>query len=363
MPIGTNAVSVKNMPTEPYVIDDAMWQQTAKKNILQVNVPQVALGSPMPFALPQVGIVGKLQIKFDGTLVVATAAAETSDRWPYGLIDTFSMNVNNGLTTFGVIGEDLRVRQDISFPAYSENVDVFPGNVGAANSIAVGSYPISLQWEVPVATELVTLTGGLYAGTPSTTISVIPTPSALANLFTSGTVANATLTGTWTCTETMFVPAYDSQNRVIVPSGIAQMHGMTSVDLGLTQTGQSPQQLVRGSGRLQRLFLAYRGSPTQRLSAAPNAAADVQVTALALSYGGNQQPYTWAPASDLLRQNNEDYGFEPPYDYLVFDTLKQDPIRDSVIYAGLTELKTLSTINSAVTLSGGTVHLVQEDIW
>ncbi|MHB1519312.1 MAG: hypothetical protein ACYCVN_12390 [Acidimicrobiales bacterium] len=361
MPLGVSAQSVLNMPAEPYVVDDVLWQQTAKKNVLQVNVPQVALGSAMPFPLPQVGLAAKLQIKFNGTLVVTTADPGATDRWPYGLIDTLALNVNNGLTTFGVLGEDLRVRQDISFPAYTENVDVFPGAVGGGSAIAVGTYPLDLQWEVPIATELVTLTGALYAGTPSTTIMCIPTPAALAKLF--GTPANAAITGTWTCTETLFVPAYDSQGRVIVPSGIAQMHGMTSVDLNLTQTGQSPSQLVRGSGRMQRLFMAYRASPTQRLSTAPNAAADVSVNALALSYGGNQQPYTWNPASDLLRQNNEDYGFEPPYDYVVLDTLKQDPIRDAIIYAGLTELKVLQTIDSAVVLAGGSSHLVQEDLW
>lgn len=363
MPLGTTASSVTNLPSTPYVIDDALWQQTAKKNVLQVGVPQVALGSPMPFALPQVGIAAKLQIKFDGTLTSAAGTAVTSDRWPYGLIDTLALNVNNALTTFGVLGEDLRVRQDIAFPAYTEDVDVFPGTVGGGNTIPVGAHPISLQWEVPIATELVTLTGGLYAGTPSTTIRVIPTPAALAQLFTSATVGDATLTGTWTCTETLFEPAYDSKGNIIVPSGISQMHGMTSVDLGLTQTGQSPVQLVRGTGRLQRLFMAFRGSPTQRLSAAPNAAADISVSALTLSYGGNQQPYSWNPASDLLRQNNEDYGFQAPYDYLVLDTLKQDPIRDAIIYSGLTELKILATINGAVSLAGGDSHIVQEDIW
>lgn len=363
MPLGTTAQSVKNLPAEPYVIDDAQWQHTAKKNILQVNVPPVSLGSPMPFALPQVGIAAKLQIKFDGSLVVAGASAVTSDRWPYGICDTLALTVNNGLNTFGVEGEDLRVRQDIAFPAYTENVDQFPGTVAGGDTVVIGAYPISLQWEVPIATELVTLTGGLYAGTPSTTIRCIPTPAALAKLFTAGTVANATLTGVWSCTETLFEPAYDAKGRIVVPSGITQMHGMTSVDLGLTQTGVSPVQLVRGSGRLQRLFASFRASPILRLAAAPNAASTIKLTSLALSYGGNQVPYSWNPAADLVRQNNEDYGFQPPYDYLVLDTLKQDPIRDAIIYSGLTELKVLVGVGTGVTFTGGTSHIVQEDIW
>lgn len=374
MPLGVAAASVKNLPTEPYVIDDALWQQTAKKNVLQVNVPS----GGGRFQLPQTGIVGKLQIKFDGQLVVATAATAVTDRYPYGLLDTFSMNVNNGLTTFGVIGEDLHVRQDAAFPAYNESIDVYPGSQTntappgpqfnqpylpepSAFSIATGTYDISLQWEVPVATELVTLTGGLYAQTPSTAIVGIIGQAALSELF--GTPANCTLTGSWSVTETMFVPAYDSQGRIVVPSGIASMHGMTSVDLGLTQTGQVPFELVRGAGQMQRLFLALRSTPTQRLSAAPNAAADVSLTSVALSYGGNQVPYNWAPAADLLRQNNEDYGWALPYDYLCLDFVKQDPIRDAVIYAGLTELKALVGVSSSVSPSGGTAHLVQEDLW
>lgn len=373
MPLGVQAASVKNLPTEPFVIDDELWQTTAKKNVLQVNVP-VNGGR---FQLPQTGIVGKLQIKFDGTLVVATAATTVTDRYPYGLIDTFTLNVNNGLTTFGVIGEDLHVRQNAAFPAYIDNIDVYPGAQTevappgpqfndpfvpvAGQSIAVGTYDVNLQWEVPVATELVTLTGGLYAQTPSTAIVGIISQAGLSELF--GTPANCTLTGTWSCTETMFVPAYDAQGRIVVPSGISSMHGMTSVDLGLTQTGIVPFELVRGAGQLQRLFVAMRGSPTQRLSAAPNAAADVSLTSFALSYGGNQTPYLWSPAADLLRQNNEDYGWALPYDYLCLDTIKQDPIRDAIIYAGLTELKALVGVSSSVVPSGGTAHLVQEDLW
>jgi hypothetical protein len=368
MPLGTAGVSVKNLPSEPYVIDDAQWKDTAKKNVQPVHTSLTSgafTGQAMPFSLPQSGIVGELLITLDATLTVTTAAAVTGDRWPYGLMNGFTLGINGQQNLFGdIFGEDLRIRQDIAFPAFSEQVDVFPGTIGGGNSLATGTYPIHVSWRVPVATELITLTGGIYAQSPSTTVRVNISPSLPAAMFTAATLANAALTNAlWTVTETFFEPAYDSQGRIIVPSGIGAMHSMTGTDLGITATGSSPLPLVRGSGNLQRLFLSFRASPILRLSAAPNAASSILLDSLTLSYGQTQQPYIWNPASVLLQKNNLDYGFTAPYDCLIVDTLKEDPTRDAIVYAGLTELKILAGVDPGVTLAGGTCHLVQEDVF
>ncbi len=363
MPLGTQATSVRNMPTEPFVVDDALWKATAKKNVQPVNTEASNPGVAIPFTLPQAGIVSGLLVEFDGQIVVSTGAVTTTDRWPYGFLSVFTLAVNGQQDLHGAFGEDYRVLEDIAYPAYTESVDVFPGTIGGGNSVATGTYPISLSWLIPVATEPVTLTGALYAQSPSTSIQGSLLQATLAQLFSIP--ANVALTGTWTITETMFVPAYDSQGRIIVPSGIGFLHSVNSVDLPLTSVGATPNRipLVRGSGNLQRLLMAFRSTPTQRLSAFPNASAATSISALSLSYGATQTPYNWNPASVLERQNNLDYGFPPPFDYLLLDTLKQDPARDAIVFAGLTELAVFAQLNSAVALSGGTAHMVEETVF
>lgn len=362
MPFGTNVQSATNLPSVPFVVDDGLWAQSAKKNT--TDLPTAAWGTgSVQTQLPQVGIIGEILITLDGTLTIAEGGATTGDRWPYGILSAYSHSINGQQDLFGnVFGEDLNVREAIAFPAYSDDVDVYPGSVEGGDSLDAGTYQVSLHWRVPVATDLITLAGALYAQNPTTSIRLAITENTMPGLF-SADATNASFTGVWGFSETMFIPAYDPNGKIIVPSGIQNLHSMTAVDLPLPATGQNPLDLVRGSGNLQRLYMAFRSSPTQRLSAAPNAASDVAVDALALSYGQTQQPYSWNPASRLLQRNNLDYGFSPPYDYLIIDTVKQDPTRDAIVYAGLTELKILATIDSAVTLSGGTAHLLQESLF
>lgn len=364
MPLGTSAQSVRNLPTEPYVVDDNAWRLSAKKNVSQVaTAPWNATGTAIPFTLPQAGIVGGILIQFDGTVTSAAGTAVPGDRWPYGLISSFTLAVNGQQDLFSCFGEDLRVLEDISFPAYTESTDVFPGSIMGGSAITTGAHTLSLAWWVPISTELVTLTGALYAQTPSTSIQCVITPATNAQLFSSNPT-DATIAGSFTIQETFFVPAYDTQGRIIVPSGIAYLHSLSSVDLPLTNAGSSNRvPLIRGSGNLQRLLMGFRASPTSRLSAAPSAAAASKIDELHLSYGANQVPYEFNPASLLARINNRDYGFPAPYDYLVLDTLKQDPQRDAIVFAGLTELALFVTPDSAVTLSGGTAHVVEETVF
>jgi hypothetical protein len=370
VPFGVNNPSVRNLPNQSYAVDDAAFTATAKKNVQPVftGPPNNPFGG-FPFALPQTGIAATLLVKFVGTLTVASGGSTPGDRWPYGLLDQFSLSVNGQQDLISVYGEDLRVRHEAAFPVFAEDVDVFPGVLGGdGDAIAEGTYAVDLTWRVCIATEEVTLTGALYAQSPSTSILTNGTPVAsIGALFPLDDSTNATLNGTWSITETFFVPSLDNQGRVIIPSGLASLHTLTANDITLGQNGLNRLNLVRGSGNLQRLFMAFRsgtsGSPSTRLSTAPNAAAASKIDALQFTYGSVQVPYVWNPSSDLLSTNNQDYGETLPYDYVCLDTLKQNPQRDAIVFAGLTEMAIIATVDSAVSLSGGTAHLVQETVF
>lgn len=364
MPLGTTAQSVRNLPTEPFVLDDNLWRQSAKRNENEIaSALWNTAGTAIPFTLPQAGVVAGLLIQFDGSVVSAAGTAVPGDRWPYGMLSSFTLAVNGQQDLFSCFGEDLRVLEDISFPAYTESTDVFPGSIMGGAALTTGTHPLSLAWWVPVSTELVTLTGALYAQSPTTSIQCSIVPALNTQLF--GTApTDATISGTFTIQETFFVPAYDSQGRIIVPSGLAYLHSLSSVDLPLTSAGSNNRiALIRGSGNLQRLLMAFRASPTLRLSAAPSAASTALLSELHLSYGATQVPYEWSPASILQRRNNRAYGFPAPYDYLVLDTLKEDPQRDAIVFAGLTELAIFAAPGSGVTLASGTAHMVEETVF
>lgn len=365
MPFGSGVQSVKNLPTEPYLVTDALWQKTAKPNVASI-ASSTSASAAIPVSLPKVGIVSYLEVVLNAKLVIATAAQTPGARWPYGLLDNFGLSVNGQSGLQSGVGEDLRVRQDVQYPAFTTKTDVFPGAIGGGSAIAIGTYNMSLSWRLPIATDTVSLAGALYAQSPSTTIAATFTPSGVATMFPTGTAADITLeTYEWSVSEKYFVPGYtpDGKGQLVVPSGLAVLHSLTSTDLPISQLGKAPLPLVRGLGNLQRLYMAFWSTPKKRLSAAPTAATTAKIASLAVTYGTNQTPYTWSPASILARTNNQDYGEPLPYDYLVWDNVKWTPTRDAVAYGGLTTLRVIANLGSTVALAGATAHLVQEDVF
>lgn len=352
MPLGTASQTVTNLPSEPFVTDPASFFAQTKKN---VSTPRSGAnpgqGANLPFTLLQTGIVSKLVVTFIGTLTVATAAVTSSDQWPYNLLKGFALAVNGQSNLWGVEGCDLQALRDITYPAYVEGTDTFPGTIGGGNSIGTGTYNLYLTWEVPVAIDQTSLVGSLFAQSPQTNIVVTLTQANNTDVF-SANPANATVAGTFYVTETFFEIPYDNQGRLIIPD-LSMLHGVTATVPAITNTGENRLVLVRTAGQLERLLFTVRSSNTNRLSAAGNAAASNTIDAVRLEYGGNQRPLVWNPATLLASKNNQDYGNPLAYNYLALDTLKENPIRDAIVMAGLTELALVVTVDASVSLTSG----------
>ena len=297
MPLGTTAQSVSNMPATAYVVSDDQWNSTAKKNVKQILSTPYSDTNAVQLQLPQSGLAAELLMKFDGTLVVGTAVR----RRRHGAVALRAPRVlraqrqrSTGPFRCDRRGPPLPRGHRIPRRSPSRSTSS-PDRSAAERPSAIGSYPVSLSWRVPIATELVTLTGALYAQSPSTQIQVTISPAGIAHLVPAGAGGTSVLTGTWTVTETFFVPAYDSQGRIIVPSGIAYLHTMQAVDLPLTGTGDNRLLLVRGSGNMQRLFMAFTDSAGTRMSTAPGTAADELIDSLVLTYGADSVPIQLDP--------------------------------------------------------------------
>ena len=68
--------------------------------------------------------------------------------------------------------------------------------MGGGDDIAVGSYDLSLTWEVPIAMDDTTLIGSLYAQSASSSIQARVSKALMADLF-SANPGNVTIDGTW----------------------------------------------------------------------------------------------------------------------------------------------------------------------
>jgi hypothetical protein len=362
MPVGVGAETLQNIPVNPYTTDPASFFQMTSKNVLTPRTPSApGPGQSTSVQLLQSGVVSKLQVTFVGTLVVATAAVTTSDQWPYNLLKGFLLSANGQNNLWDCDGIDLAALRFIRYPSYIERTDVFPDVVGGGGSVAVGTYTLYLTWEVPIAMDDVSLVGSLYAQSSATNLTVKLSQALNSDLFTVNP-ANATIAGTFYVQETLFQIPVDGQGKIVIPD-LSRLHGFNAVEFPVTNTGDVRVPLIRSAGQLGRLFVSSRGSATNRLSALPNAATSKKLDALRIEYGGNQRPYVWDPAAQLLALNNQWYGAPAPYDRLVLDLLKENPPRDVILMQGVTELAAVPRINTGVTITGGSVRLVQETLF
>jgi hypothetical protein len=363
MPSGTGAVTLQNIPASPFVTDPSAFFQMTEKNVITpktIAAPGQGSSSGAQQIL-QTGVVSKLQITFVGTLTVATAAVTTGDRWPHGLLSGFRLSANGENDLYSCDGVDLHALRFARYPAYVERVDIFPDVVGGGGSVAVGTYNLSITWEVPIAMDDVSLVGSLFAQSSATNLTIWLTQALNTDLFTANP-ANATIAGTFYVQETFFEIPFDGNGRMVLPD-LTRLHGFNVNDVPYTNTGPVRTTLVRSAGQLSRLFVSVRKSATARLSALPNAAAANKIDALTLQYGGNQNPLVFDPASTLLSLNNQWYGAPLPYDRLSLDFVKENPPRDVVLMQGVTELAAIPKVNSAVTVTAGVVRVAQETLF
>jgi hypothetical protein len=361
--MGVGAELVRNLPEVEFDVDPALFMQLTRKRVLQTRSKEdPGPGGSAPVDLPQSGIVSKIQIVFVGTLVVATAAVTTGDEWPYNLLKRFGLSVSGAADLWGCDGCDLHALRFIRYPSYDDDVDLFPGTVGGGNSVGTGTYDVHLTWEVPIAVDDTTLVGSLYAQSSQSALSLALTQATNAELF-SANPANATLDGRFYVLETVFdIPRSPKTGNILVPD-LSRLHSVEAHDTPFTANGGVETDLIRSEGQLSRLLVSARSSATNRLSALPASASSKKINQLRIEYGAGERPMVFDPAAALLSLNNQHYGTLVPYDRLVLDQLRENPIRDAILLQGVTELRVVLDVSSGVTVTAGKVRTVQETLY
>jgi hypothetical protein len=363
MPMGVGAELVRNLPEVEFDTDPELFMQLTRKQVKQTRAKaDPGAGGTINIDLPQAGIVSKAQVVWVGTLTIATAAVTTGDEWPYNLLKKFGLSISGVSDLWGCDGCDLQALRFVRYPSYDDDVDNFPGTVGGGNSVAVGTYDIYLTWEVPIAVDDTTLVGSLYAQSSQSGLSLALTRSTNAELF-SANPANATLAGNFYVLETVFdIPRNPASGNIVVPD-LSRLHAFEAHDTPITANGEVESELIRSEGQLSRLLVSARSSATNRLSAMPSAASTKKIDRLRIEYGLGEKPLDFNPAAALLSLNNQHYGTLVPYDRMVIDQLRENPVRDAILLQGVTELRATLTVNSGVTVTAGKIRTVQETLY
>lgn len=368
MPYGTGATTLQTIPVDPYVIDPVSFFAMTVRD--QSRIEQKAgpgFGGNWDLAIPQVGIVQKIRVIAEGTLVVDADGATPTNRWPHGLLKRVRLTANGQNDLHSYDGIDAHVMRFCRFPAYEDAVDEFPGVPGGGpggnevDEIDEGTYPIHITWELPVAADESTLVGALFAQSSAANIVLHREQATAAELF-GADAANVTLNLTFHTEVVRFEVPVNGEGHLVLPD-LTRLHAINATDFQFSGTGDVAVPMIRSAGQLHRLMATVHASSTNRLIPHINAAATERLTALRLQYGGNKRPLDYTPITTLQAQANNWYGSIPPYDAMVLDLIRENPQRDILLMQGVTELQLIPTVGSGVTVSGGLVHMVQQTLF
>lgn len=365
MPAGTNAVRSAQVPANiPTVVDLAAFRErTLKRHKTPLTVEDQGWGQPWNRPLPQYGIQTKLIVTFDGTITYAdnTGSITTTDQYPHGLIGQLILRLN-GQDRFNVSGIDLKVLEYLRYAAFEPVSEAYPGTLGGGDSLTDGTdVAFKLQWEVPIAADDLTFVGAVFAQASSFNAMLQITQAAQSDLFTIAGDATVTVDGTWHVEVVSFDIPQNAEGALIIPD-LSRIHAVNGFEDTFTATGEKRYELVNADAQLLRLVVSARRSATARLLFDADAATTDKIDRIALSHGAQEEPLEYDPAWTLKALNNRHYGGLLPYDRAVIDFVKEDAVRDAVYMQGLTELALQLKVNSGVTVSSGSVRMVQETL-
>jgi hypothetical protein len=318
------------------------------------------------------GILSAIEVHFVGSLVVTpgSGTVASTSKWPLDLPYRIRLSVNGGSFICNCSGAKLRARKFMSLPGLtdrgvSENIGgsypgtaVTQGTLGYDNDswgvgsgvsgISAGTYAVDLSWEIPVAWDQVKLFGALFLQTSATSIEITIQWEQLTNLFTTTGNATVTMTGGWYAEGINFdIP---NQGGTIVLPDLSVYHTILESDTGsISTTGNEVDWAGQGVGKTaQRIFgQVWSGATGPGSPLAMNATNYGQ---LAWMYGGNQQPETWQDGKSMAIDMEQSYGSDfSKAGFWCFDFAKYWSFRDGVNEGDASELRSLITINSALT--------------
>lgn len=362
MAYGAGAELLSNVEgSENWITDPKLfWKKTRKDHVQLTSFAAPGQGQKQRVQLKRAGLYTRLWVLFDGQFTVTTANVTMDEGAPYSLISELVLKAN-GSEVWQCSGVDLKVLDHTRYPAFVDQTDDLPGSTTlvGGETLAVGTHDVALTWVIPISPDDMSCNAGLYAQADAINLELAITQANDTDLCSSD--PNFAVTGTFYVVAEMFeIPRVEG--KVIIPD-LSMVHRFIAVEKVIEGQVSRPG-LLRSEGNLMRLLVSGRSADNTPLRFDPQAAAANRVLKVELEYGVNERPFSYDPAWALVQLNNRHYGTAVPYDRVILDFIKENPIRDAVHMMSLTELALKVQVDPAVALVNGQsfFRLVQETI-
>lgn len=326
-------------------------------------------------------ILSRIQVRFVGSLVVTpgTGTVASTARWPYDMV-SYKFTANGASNVINASGLKLKVRDvmkrsDLTDRGVSQTFGaaaVTQGTLSGANeswgvgsgssALAGGTYPVDLQWTVPVAEDEIDLVGAIFLQTSTAdltlTMDYLP-ESALFALTGNATVA---LTGTFYVTSTKFSIPIGADGQIVVPD-LSTFHSLTQSRHTAIQNGDNEIRIVgQGGGKslLRAYYQLWNGA-----SSAPLAMTDANFGKQSWRYGNNETPDEFYSGgvmrAELERLYNCDVGGK--WGFGCHEFASELAFRDVVDMGTTSDLRLVVGVASGVSLNAPALEYVTETVF
>jgi hypothetical protein len=367
------AAFLKNLPAEgTYAVNEPIFDRETERNDVGLTPTAFNLGTtaPIDLRIPNVGILAAVKLVLKGSLIVAGAGTATSNyQWPWNLLKRITLNANGQTSLLSAEGLDFRARRNrvwrmprehngtASFLHSAPATNVGDGSP-APGVIANGTYPLVLEWEVPIVHDDETLAGALFAQSDANYLNLRIQPAATSEVLTLAGGSTATLAATISPTLTFFdIPLVTSNGKdlVVIPD-LSWLHGFLSSDQAFANTGDVRVALVRTSGQLLALMFYFDNGGASQIAL-------TALSELRWAFGANRKPRVVSPEA-LISKNLRDYNGQVGPGMGLFDFEIDKPARDLVYPKGLVELGLEAVVPTGTTVNANArVHTVLDTLY
>lgn len=357
---------------------------TRRISFVEKNIAAFAgLGFTDTIPILQTGVVSGLMLQFSGSLVVTpgTGTVATTGRWPYDLAKAVRFSANGQSNLINCHGQKLKVREimqrgDLTDRGVVQHIGgASPGTavqqgtlslnseawgVGSnVTAIGAGTYPVELEWFIPVAFDEVTLTGAIFAQTSATDLNLAIDWAPVTDLFALTGNAAVALTGTINLEGRLFSIPQGRDGNIIIPD-LSVFHSIIESRVGQVSNGDNE---IRFAGQgVGKQLLRWYAQVWNGATPAPLPVNSTNFGNILWRFGANDTPETYnnGNAHDHMTERTFDSDLGAFAGIFGYDFVAENAFRDSVDEALATELRFLFNIPNGVTLNNASVEYVQE---
>jgi len=329
-------------------------------------------------------ILAGIVIRFSGQVVITpgTGSVATTARWPYDFLKTIRFTANGASNIINCSGLKLKARDlmkrwdlnDRGVSQISAGVAATQGTLSLGSelwgvgtstaAIAGATYPIELEWFVPVAEDMADLAGAIFLATSTADLTLTLDYENVANLFTIAGNATAVLTGTTSTTSVKYSVPLGPDGEIVVPA-LNVFHSLVQSRTTAIQNGENEVRIVgQGAGKslLRIFFQTWNGAAAANAPLKMNAA---NYGKQSWRYGNNETPDEFIDGTLLRQMNERSFGNDLGglWGFGVHDFAAENAFRDVVDMGTAGELRLVSTVQSGVALASQAMEYVTETIF